>query len=374
MAKFSVGRDDDDSGEGPSSPDRKRQRTDERQPKEETEEEEEGRKVIHGRGPEKDGEGGISMILTDPDVLDCSICLEPLIPPVFQCDNGHIACSTCCTKIANKCPSCSWPIGYSRCLAIEKVIESIKISCQNAQYGCKKRVSYAQKLNHEETCIHAPCACPLSDCIFFGSFEQLSLHFSSRHWASARRFRYNCPFPVSLDKSEQFLVFQEEEDGLIFLFNNRTEIIGNAISVTCIGTSSSKGGFFYDLVSRRGSSTLKLQSYTQFNKRRTEDSPKDFLLIPNNFNSCYGQLKMEIIKCLSTAKLPYKVYAFCIALMLRQFCCYNGASSSVSPTNQKKQLVFMGSPQVAVIVTQPPSGRDRGRKVMPSPMAHHAND
>ncbi|OVA14032.1 Formyl transferase [Macleaya cordata] len=86
------------------------------------------------------------------------------------------------------------------------------------------------------------------------------------------------------------------------------------------------------------------------------------------------------------------------SLMLRRFCCYNVASSSPSalnPTIKKKQLVFMGSPQVsasvldalfnastapdsvfqvAAIVTQPPSGRDRGRKVMPSPVAQHALD
>ncbi|KAL5721989.1 methionyl-tRNA formyltransferase [Ranunculus cassubicifolius] len=60
---------------------------------------------------------------------------------------------------------------------------------------------------------------------------------------------------------------------------------------------------------------------------------------------------------------------------------------------KKKQIVFMGSPQVSVsvldnllnsakapnslfevaaIVTQPPSRRDRGRKVLPSPVAEHA--
>ncbi|KAI3939076.1 hypothetical protein MKX01_001944 [Papaver californicum] len=81
--------------------------------------------------------------------------------------------------------------------------------------------------------------------------------------------------------------------------------------------------------------------------------------------------------------------------MLRRFCCYNGASSGLKPATKKKQLVFMGSPevsvsvldalfdeskapdspfQVAAIVTQPPSRRDRGRKVMPSPVAQHALD
>ncbi|KAK1268423.1 hypothetical protein QJS04_geneDACA017637 [Acorus gramineus] len=83
------------------------------------------------------------------------------------------------------------------------------------------------------------------------------------------------------------------------------------------------------------------------------------------------------------------------SMLLRRFlCCSNGASV-LDPTNKKKQLVFMGSPQVsasvlesllnasrapdsifqlAAIVTQPPSGRGRGKKVMPSPVAQHALD
>lgn len=90
--------------------------------------------------------------------------------------------------------------------------------------------------------------------------------------------------------------------------------------------------------------------------------------------------------------------------MLRRFCCFSAAasipstvteSSSSAFNAQKKRLIFLGSPQVsacvleallgaasapdslfqiAAIVTQPPSGRDRGRKVMPSPVAQHALD
>ncbi|XAR71397.1 Methionyl-tRNA formyltransferase [Bertholletia excelsa] len=84
--------------------------------------------------------------------------------------------------------------------------------------------------------------------------------------------------------------------------------------------------------------------------------------------------------------------------MLRRFCCFNAAhcfSSGVQSSPTKKKLVFLGSPQVAAsvlddllnassapgslfevaaIVTQPPSGRNRGRKLMPSPVAQHALD
>ncbi|XP_073154888.1 uncharacterized protein [Henckelia pumila] len=90
--------------------------------------------------------------------------------------------------------------------------------------------------------------------------------------------------------------------------------------------------------------------------------------------------------------------------MLRRFRCFSAAASSPSTITEssssafnshKKRLVFLGSPQVsacvldallcaasapdslfqiAAIVTQPPSGRDRSRKVMPSPVAQHALD
>ncbi|KAF5958406.1 hypothetical protein HYC85_005631 [Camellia sinensis] len=92
------------------------------------------------------------------------------------------------------------------------------------------------------------------------------------------------------------------------------------------------------------------------------------------------------------------MYLLSSSLMLRRFCCFNAThclSSSANSSTQKKQLVFLGSPQVsasvldalfnassapgslfevAAIVTQPPSRRDRGRKVMPSPVAQHALD
>ncbi|XP_010316070.1 uncharacterized protein [Solanum lycopersicum] len=85
------------------------------------------------------------------------------------------------------------------------------------------------------------------------------------------------------------------------------------------------------------------------------------------------------------------------SVMIRRFCSFNvtASSSAITSTTKKKRLVFLGSPQVSAsvldalfnasaapdslfeitaIVTQPPSGRDRGRKVMPSPVAQHALD
>ncbi|XP_059293393.1 uncharacterized protein LOC132046695 isoform X2 [Lycium ferocissimum] len=85
------------------------------------------------------------------------------------------------------------------------------------------------------------------------------------------------------------------------------------------------------------------------------------------------------------------------SMMIRRFSSFSvtASSTTITSTSKKKRLVFLGSPQVsasvldalfnasaapdslfevAAIVTQPPSGRDRGRKVMPSPVAQHALD
>ncbi|RYR64351.1 E3 ubiquitin-protein ligase SINA-like 10 isoform X1 [Arachis hypogaea] len=151
MVKISLGGYDD--GEGPSNRIQKRLRMEPEDGQASRNEKEEhagdggeARSAEHDENPvgsvSDDKDRSISVTIIDPDVLDCCICYEPLTSPVFQCENGHIACSNCCARLGNKCPMCSMPIGYNRCRAIEKVLESIKISCLNAKYGCKHMFSF----------------------------------------------------------------------------------------------------------------------------------------------------------------------------------------------------------------------------------------
>ncbi|KAL6952223.1 RING-type E3 ubiquitin transferase [Sarracenia purpurea var. burkii] len=252
------------------------------------------------RGSVGPSEHGLTLTLTDPDVLDCPICLEPLISPVFQylilwlmnlsgiveeanafpnvkdiisivrvCENGHVSCSSCCTKLGNKCPSCSWPIGYNRCRAIERVIESAKVVCRNTKYGCKEIVSYN---------------------------KHLSLHFTSTHSNIAKRFRYNTIVLINLDKHQASLILQELNEGEIFILNNGIVLLGNVMSVSCIGPSSSKKGFSYNLIARNGGSSVRLQSFTENIPGRVDHSPplKRFLLVPRDFVGSCGKLKLEL--------------------------------------------------------------------------------
>ncbi|XP_061352533.1 E3 ubiquitin-protein ligase SINA-like 5 [Gastrolobium bilobum] len=114
----------------------------------------------------------ISATLSNPKVLDCCSCCQPLTIPVFQCEKGHFACFTCCA-LGRECLECSSRIHYNRCKAIEKVLESINISCLNAKYGCKETLSYSERNNHEKKCIYIPCLCPHKGCDFIHSYNNL---------------------------------------------------------------------------------------------------------------------------------------------------------------------------------------------------------
>ena len=56
---------------------------------------------------------------------NCSVCLTvPRSGHIFQCDNGHLHCSSCHQKLKNKiCPVCRIRLRESRNLVAEQTIE-----------------------------------------------------------------------------------------------------------------------------------------------------------------------------------------------------------------------------------------------------------
>uniref|UniRef100_M1BDZ2 Ubiquitin-protein ligase n=1 Tax=Solanum tuberosum TaxID=4113 RepID=M1BDZ2_SOLTU len=181
------------------------------------------------------------------------------------------------------------------CAEIEVVAGSGPVPCGNIKYGCTEIVDYSKKRDHEEACPYAPCPCPLQNCKFVDSSKQLSSHFSSKHWDSGRHFQYDCPLPISLSKKETFLVLQAEKDGILFLLSKGTQSIGHTIVITCIGPRSSKECYLYDVVSEKGSSSLRLKSSAHsFPGRFQGLPPVDFLLVPFAHLDSSGQLDLEI--------------------------------------------------------------------------------
>ncbi|KAJ4842219.1 hypothetical protein Tsubulata_007599 [Turnera subulata] len=245
------------------------------------------------------GENGSPLVtLIDTDVLDCPICCEPFTAPVFQCENGHTACCSCCRKLAGKCPSCSLPIGYNRCRAIEKVIRVATIPCHNSMYGCKERVRYSKKYDHEKTCIYAPCVCPIPGCNFISSFQRLYQHSNREHSGSVTQFHFKVPFNIRFTAQDNFHVLQEVDEGVLFIMNNKLEPNGNAITVSCIKPSSFKGEYSYDVAAKLGASILNFQSVITNTLARSDSPPSaGFLLVPKEFFDSDGGTTLEL--CIS---------------------------------------------------------------------------
>ncbi|KAG6743183.1 hypothetical protein NC652_038532 [Populus alba x Populus x berolinensis] len=235
------------------------------------------------------GGGAMSMTLMDLDILDCAICSYPLTIPVFQCENGHTACFSCCSKLAHKCPTCSLPIGNNRCRAIEKVLESVRIPCENMRYGCGETFIYSEKYNHDKSCIYAPCSCPIQGCNFISSSKKLDPHLRCRHVGDVIRFYYGGAFPLPLSVGQNSEVLQETDDGAIFILHHHEETFGNIVTISCLGPPTSAGEYFYelstneyfyDLSNKSQGKSFKFQSYMQSIQSRVDHPLSAGLVLP----------------------------------------------------------------------------------------------
>ncbi|MBA0685973.1 hypothetical protein Golax_013943, partial [Gossypium laxum] len=99
------------------------------------------------------------------------------------CHNGHTLCSTCKTRVHNRCPTCRQELGDIRCLALEKVAESLELPCKYTSLGCPEIFPYYSKLKHEALCNFRPYNCPYagSECTVVGGIPFLVAHLRDDH-------------------------------------------------------------------------------------------------------------------------------------------------------------------------------------------------
>ncbi|CAN6342808.1 unnamed protein product [Urochloa humidicola] len=230
---------------------------------------------------------GISVRI-DPDVLDCSICFEPLRPPLYQCQNGHVACFPCWSRLTNKCHICSHEANFARNIALEKVVESVKSSCSYAKWGCSKLVSYSLRNAHEESCLFAPSLYPIPGCGYRVFTGWWSAHFLTNHNnTDSLRFSYGQCFEVSLEMSVPFLVILAEDDHLFLVLNKNVMPFGHAISVCCLRTGNLNWKFMYEMRAASKANTknsLQLKAcVTNIREWQGLHPTEAFLLIPYAF-------------------------------------------------------------------------------------------
>uniref|UniRef100_A0A0K0E4I0 E3 ubiquitin-protein ligase n=1 Tax=Strongyloides stercoralis TaxID=6248 RepID=A0A0K0E4I0_STRER len=116
------------------------------------------------------------------NAFECPVCLEYMVPPLFQCGAGHLVCGSCRPKISS-CPSCRGPVPNVRNLALEKIAATIYFPCKYNINGCDEAFSASEKLPHEEACEYRPycCPCPGASCKWQGSVEHVMPHLMKAH-------------------------------------------------------------------------------------------------------------------------------------------------------------------------------------------------
>lgn len=99
-----------------------------------------------------------------------------------QCPNGHTLCSKCQSKV-RCCPICRHELGNIRCLALERVAESLEMPCKYQILGCQDIFPYHGRLRHEQNCRFRPYKCPYAgaDCPVSGSIPFLVDHLKRDH-------------------------------------------------------------------------------------------------------------------------------------------------------------------------------------------------
>ena len=97
-------------------------------------------------------------------MVQCNICLEvPEESPIYQCENGHIICTSCRQQLTD-CPSCRVKLGRTRSLVTEQLLDQCSRCCEFEKYGCKSKVHDLNWEAHKDVCYYKPTSCMELDC------------------------------------------------------------------------------------------------------------------------------------------------------------------------------------------------------------------
>ncbi|CAH8363040.1 unnamed protein product [Eruca vesicaria subsp. sativa] len=248
--------------------------------------EDEGRVTASVDGDEVTPEGRSGTLL-DLDILDCPVCCLAFTEHVFQCDNGHLACSSCCLKLRNKCPACALPIGYNRCRVMERLIESVTVPCLNAKHGCTAKFVYGKELAHEKECVFTLCYCPAPNCNFAGVYKDLYSHYDANHKDASMRFVSGTLRNTYLSANSKLSVFQECGGGPLVVVQCFEVAEGMSVTVNCIAPSApGVGEFSFSLSYSMGRHTVTfgLADMNRIQKVSFETPEDDFMSIPSYSN------------------------------------------------------------------------------------------
>lgn len=136
------------------------------------------------------------------NMLECPVCLEYLIPPIYQCKIGHSICASCKSELS-ECPSCKSEFVDTRNFLVENMMSLIKYSCKYDE--CPYQGEPTSIKAHQETCIFGPFKCPLNEyqsCTEVFSFKDLYHHVMDKHYEYLLEMdTISIPFDIEMEEN-----------------------------------------------------------------------------------------------------------------------------------------------------------------------------
>lgn len=159
--------------------------------------------TIEDNGNEEDDENG----LVDYELmkeLECTVCFEYMLPPIYQCLTGHSLCLTCKTSVES-CPTCREEFKNTQNFTLAQVINHLTYPCKNKR--CKFTTKAKDIRKHEATCIFGPVKCPLEeyeDCYEEIIFSDIYDHIMNCHSENLLEIEtVYVPFELGQDQDDE---------------------------------------------------------------------------------------------------------------------------------------------------------------------------
>ena len=86
-------------------------------------------------------------------LLECPICLECVLPPIYQSQNEHLICKNCCFR-TTLCPVCQATLSALAVnnLQLGKLANIFHFGCKYVVNGCQWKSILFMRVEHEKTC------------------------------------------------------------------------------------------------------------------------------------------------------------------------------------------------------------------------------
>ncbi|XP_072394628.1 uncharacterized protein [Diabrotica undecimpunctata] len=235
--------------------------------------------------------------------MECPVCLDFMLPPIYQCANGHSYCEKCKIKIENKCALCRVAIHETRNFTLEKMIELLIYPCKYHKAGCTYSCISTEIRDHEICCEFGPFICPLKDtanCDWEGSHSKLFDHIDNNHNEFILKSdQISIPFN---DQTMKTYIIKYEKKIFQFHYNYGKQKLYLCVQIIGRSTDAKKYRFEADVIDLSG---LKRKCFnvglvsalTSLDERFQDDKcVKIYLEQINGFYSDVINLRIRIIK------------------------------------------------------------------------------